>query len=97
MGSWGSVNGGPSIFVKHSRNTKQNVTRDCTALRCAALHCYLGRLCVGKDSQITSLVLHGVREFAGTYQFRLTLCSLLTAIANVCKHIWLLQRKFNTT
>ena len=61
---WGTIN-----FVKHSWNTKQNVTRNCTALRCAALHCYLGGLCVGKVSQITSLVLHSIHEFAGTHQF----------------------------
>ena len=97
MQSWGSVNGGPSGFVKHSWNTKQNVTGNCTALRCAALHCCLGRLCVGNDSQITSLVLHSMHDFAGTHQFCLTLCPLLTTIANGCKRIWHLQRKFNTT
>ena len=43
---------------EHIWNAKQNVTRNGTALRCAALHCYLGGLCVVKDSQITSLVLH---------------------------------------
>ena len=97
MGSCGSLNGGPSIFVKHSWNTKQNVTGNCTALRCAALHCYLGGLCVGKDSQITSLLLHSIHEIAGTHQFCLTLCPLLTTIANGCKRIWHLQPKFNTT
>ena len=96
-GVLGGVNGGRSIFVKHSWNTKQIETRNCTALRCAALHRYLGGLCVGKDSQITSLVLHSIHEIAGTHHFCLTLCPLLRTIANGCKRIWHLQSKFNTT
>ena len=73
------------------------MTRNCTALRCAAPHCYLGWLCVDDVSQISSLVLHSIHEFAGTHQFCLTLCPLLTTMANGCKRIWHLQRKFNTT